>query len=112
MKHASNGEVLLFKRPIEQKFSVLLSDLFASLNEDEVVDFEFISNAQAIQTGSGIIHTQNSSLQNNSHFFGFGTFRTRNFSKLEHLLPGTFRNWNNYYLELFALGTSSELFWV
>jgi hypothetical protein len=67
MKHASNGEVLLFKRPIEQKFSVLLnvSDLFAGLNEDEVVDFEFISNAQAIQTSVkttfGYMRSRNSS---------------------------------------------------
>ena len=54
MKHATNGEVLLFKRPIETKFSKLLTggvtDIFSGLNEDEVVDFEFISNPQAIQT--------------------------------------------------------------
>ena len=68
MKHASNGEVLLFKRPIEQKFSVLLNvstDLFANLNEDEVVDFEFISNPQAIQTSVkttfGYMRSRNSS---------------------------------------------------
>ena len=45
MKHATNGEVLLFKRPIEQKFSVLFSNMDGP-NEEEVVDFEFISNPQ------------------------------------------------------------------
>ena len=69
MKHATNGEVLLFKRPIEQKFSKLLtgasSEVFSGLNEDEVVDFEFISNPQAIQTSVkntfGYVRSRNSS---------------------------------------------------
>jgi hypothetical protein len=69
MKHASNGEVLLFKRPIEAKFSALLtggvSEIFAGLNEDEVVDFEFISNHQAIQSSVkntfGYVRSRNSS---------------------------------------------------
>lgn len=47
MKHATNGEVLLFKRPIEQKFSVLFSNMDGP-NEEEVVDFEFISNPQVL----------------------------------------------------------------
>ena len=45
MKHATNGEVLLFKRPIEQKFSLLFANMDGP-NEEEVVDFEFISNPQ------------------------------------------------------------------
>ena len=69
MKHATNGEVLLFKRPIETKFSKLLTggvtDIFSGLNEDEVVDFEFISNPQAIQTSVkntfGYVRSRNSS---------------------------------------------------
>lgn len=69
MKHATNGEVMLFKRPIEAKLSMLLTngvtDLFTGLHEDEVVDFEFISNPQAIQ----------SSVKNN-----FGYVRSRNSS--------------------------------
>lgn len=66
MKHATNGEVLLFKRPIEQKFSGLGScgDIF-TLTEDEVIDFEFISNPQAIQTSVkntfGYVRSRNSS---------------------------------------------------
>lgn len=50
MKHATNGEVLLFKRPIEQKFSLLFANMDGP-NEEEVVDFEFISNPQVIDTG-------------------------------------------------------------
>jgi len=69
MKHATNGEVLLFKRPIETKFSKLLTggvtDIFSGLNEDEVVDFEFISNPQAIQTSVkntfGYVRSRNTS---------------------------------------------------
>ncbi len=62
--------MLLFKRPIEQKFSVLLTggsaaEIFSGLNEDEIVDFEFISNAQAIQTSVkntfGYVRSRNSS---------------------------------------------------
>lgn len=66
MKHATNGEVLLFKRPIEQKFSGLGScgDIF-TLTENEVIDFEFISNPQAIQTSVkntfGYVRSRNSS---------------------------------------------------
>ena len=45
MKHATNGEVLLFKRPIEQKFSILFSNMDGP-SEEDVVDFEFISNPQ------------------------------------------------------------------
>lgn len=52
MKHATNGEVLLFKRPIEQKFSLLFANMDGP-NEEEVVDFEFISNPQVIDTGHG-----------------------------------------------------------
>ena len=73
MKHATNSEVLLFKRLIEQKLATLLNssnstlsnDLFSSLNEEEVVDFEFISNPQAIQTSVkntfGYVRSRNSS---------------------------------------------------
>ena len=50
MKHATNGEVLLFKRPIEQKFSLLFANMDGP-NEEEVVDFEFISNPQVIDKG-------------------------------------------------------------
>merc|ERR1712223_716670 len=86
MKHATNGEVLLFKRLIEQKLATLLSvsaggtssngsgggnngssDLFSGLNEEDgnAVDFEFISNPQAIQTSVknsfGYVRSRNSS---------------------------------------------------
>ena len=73
MKHATNSEVLLFKRLIEQKLATLLNssnstlsnDLFSRLNEEEVVDFEFISNPQAIQTSVkntfGYVRSRNSS---------------------------------------------------
>ena len=75
MKHATNSEVLLFKRLIEQKLTTVLtssnsalsSDLFngSGLSEEEVVDFEFISNPQAIQTSVkntfGYVRSRNSS---------------------------------------------------
>ena len=75
MKHATNSEVLLFKRLIENKLATLLtssnsalsSDLFngSGLSEEEVVDFEFISNPQAIQTSVkntfGYVRSRNSS---------------------------------------------------
>ncbi len=70
----NNGEAFLFERPIKQKFSALLtgqvSDIFAGLNEEEIVDFEFISNPQAIQTSVkntfGYVRSRNSSGTNSS----------------------------------------------
>lgn len=49
MKNASNGEVLLFKRPIEQKFSSLMSNS-PDVNLDDVCDLKFVGNYAAIQT--------------------------------------------------------------
>lgn len=48
MKNASNGEVLLFKRPIEQKFSSLMSNS-PDVNLDDVCDLKFVGNYKAIQ---------------------------------------------------------------
>ena len=94
MKHATNSEVLLFKRLIEQKLATLLSvsasnstphssnnsDLFSGLNEEEnVVDFEFISNPQAIQTSVkntfGYVRSRNSSGTNSVGSVGHGSLR-------------------------------------
>ena len=49
MKNASNGEVLLFKRPIEQKFGSLLANS-PDVNLEDVCDFKFVFNYQAIQS--------------------------------------------------------------
>jgi tripartite motif-containing protein 2/3 len=54
MRHSSNSEVLMFKHPLEQQFSTLSNNMNAienigSLSSDDVCDFEFISNYQAIQ---------------------------------------------------------------
>lgn len=102
MKHATNSEVLLFKRLIEQKLATLLSvsaggtssngsgggggnngssDLFSGLNEEDgnVVDFEFISNPQAIQTSVkntfGYVRSRNSSGTNSVGSVGHGSLR-------------------------------------
>ena len=100
MKHATNSEVLLFKGLIEQKLATLLSvsaggtssngsgggnngssDLFSGLNEEDgnVVDFEFISNPQAIQTSVkntfGYVRSRNSSGTNSVGSVGHGSLR-------------------------------------
>ncbi|TRY73834.1 hypothetical protein TCAL_12803 [Tigriopus californicus] len=49
VKHASSGEVLLFKRPIEQKFAAILAPLSKyDSNLDHLIDFEFASNPNAV----------------------------------------------------------------
>ena len=50
LKHARNGEIHLFKRPIEQKYSALLS-YNETNNLDSICDFEFVYNYAAIQSG-------------------------------------------------------------
>jgi len=48
MKHASNGEVLLFKQPLDKRLHQLLS-YTPELNLASLTELEFISNFQAIQ---------------------------------------------------------------
>jgi len=50
MKHASNGEVLLFKKPLDARLHQLLS-YSPELNLASITELEFISNFQAIQVG-------------------------------------------------------------
>jgi tripartite motif-containing protein 2/3 len=50
MKHASNGEVLLFKKPLDARLHQLLS-YTPELNMSSLTELEFISNFQAIQVG-------------------------------------------------------------
>jgi len=50
MKHASNLEVLLFKKPLDARLHQLLS-YTPELNMGSVTELEFISNFQAIQVG-------------------------------------------------------------
>jgi len=50
MKHASNGEVLLFKKPLDARLHQLLS-YTPELNMGSITELEFISNFQAIQVG-------------------------------------------------------------
>ena len=74
MRHSSNSEVLMFKHPLEQQFSTLSNNMNAienigSLSPDDVCDFEFISNYQAIQHGVrntfGYLNSRNSSNTSN-----------------------------------------------
>merc|ERR1719361_2609664 len=73
MRYSSNSEVLMFKHPLEQQFSTLSNNMNAienigSLNSEDVCDFEFISNYQAIQMGVrnsfGYLHSRNSNSSN------------------------------------------------
>ena len=48
MKHASNGEVLMFKKPLDARLHQLLSAI-PELNTQQICDLEFTSNFQAIQ---------------------------------------------------------------
>ena len=48
MKHASNLEVLLFKKPLDARLHQLLA-YTPELNLGSITDLEFISNFQAIQ---------------------------------------------------------------
>ena len=48
MKHASNGEVLMFKKPLDARLHQLLS-VIPELNTQQICDLEFTSNFQAIQ---------------------------------------------------------------
>jgi len=50
MKHASNGEVLMFKKPLDARLHQLLS-FTPELNMASLTELEFISNFQAIQVG-------------------------------------------------------------
>ena len=74
MRHSRNSEVLLFKHPLEQQFSSLSNNMNAienigSLSTEDVCDFEFISNYQAIQIGVrnsfGYLHSRNSTNTSN-----------------------------------------------
>ena len=73
MRHSSNSEVLMFKHPIEKHYSTLFNNIngmdnIGSLSSEDVCDFEFISNFQAIQLGVrntfGYLSTRNSSHSN------------------------------------------------
>ena len=48
MKHASNGEVLMFKKPLDARLHQLLTYI-PELNMASLTELEFISNFQAIQ---------------------------------------------------------------
>ena len=48
MKHASNGEVLMFKKPLDARLHQLLT-FIPELNMASLTELEFISNFQAIQ---------------------------------------------------------------
>ena len=48
MKHASNGEVLMFKKPLDARLHQLIT-ANPELNLATVAELEFISNFQAIQ---------------------------------------------------------------
>jgi len=50
MKHASNGEVLMFKKPLEGRLHQLLA-YTPDINLAAITELEFISNFQAIQVG-------------------------------------------------------------
>merc|ERR1712106_66426 len=50
MKHASNGEVLMFKKPLDARLHQLLT-YKPELNLATLTELEFISNFQAIQVG-------------------------------------------------------------
>jgi len=50
MKHASNGEVLMFKKPLDARLHQLLTYI-PELNMASLTELEFISNFQAIQVG-------------------------------------------------------------
>ena len=50
MKHASNGEVLMFKKPLDARLHQLLS-YTPELSLNSLAELEFISNFQAIQVG-------------------------------------------------------------
>lgn len=50
MKHASNGEVLMFKKPLDARLHQLITSN-PELNLTTVAELEFISNFQAIQVG-------------------------------------------------------------
>jgi len=50
MKHASNGEVLMFKKPLDARLHQLLT-ITPELNLGTLTELEFISNFQAIQVG-------------------------------------------------------------
>ena len=75
MRHSRNAEVLMFKHPLEQQFSSLSNNMNAienigSLSPEDVCDFEFISNYQAIQNGVrntfGYLNSRNSSNTNSA----------------------------------------------
>ena len=86
MRHSSNSEVLMFKHPVEQKFSKIFNNLngfdsIGSLGPEDVCDFEFISNFQAIQ-----IAVKNT--------FGYITSRTPSTSTVatHNVTQSTFQN--------------------
>ena len=51
MKHASNGEVLMFKKPLDARLHQLITSN-PELNLATVAELEFISNFQAIQVST------------------------------------------------------------
>ena len=54
MKHASNGEVLLFKKPLDARLHQLLGYI-PELNLGSSGELEFISNFQAIQVSFELV---------------------------------------------------------
>ena len=55
MKHASNGEVLLFKKPLDARLHQLLGYI-PGLNLATIGELEFISNFQAIQVSQRVLN--------------------------------------------------------
>ena len=55
MKHASNGEVLLFKKPLDARLHQLLGYI-PELNLATIGELEFISNFQAIQVSQRVLN--------------------------------------------------------
>ena len=54
MKHASNGEVLMFKKPLDARLHQLIASN-PELNLATVAELEFISNFQAIQVCTSFV---------------------------------------------------------
>ena len=65
MKHASNGEVLMFKKPLEGRLHQLLA-YTPDINLAAITELEFISNFQAIQVRRNLRNNKNSSSKSSS----------------------------------------------
>ena len=61
MKHASNGEVLMFKKPLDARLHQLFT-YTPDLNLAALTELEFISNFQAIQVRRFFYNTKSGSL--------------------------------------------------